>query len=55
MWITYVFGTDDTTITIENTGTQAYTISQVKIDPKIQFTNGNPQLENRLLINFDSD
>lgn len=55
VWISYAFGPDDTTITIQNAAEQTYTVSQVTIDPNIVFTNGNPQLQNRLIINFDGN
>lgn len=55
VWAIYTFGSNDTSITIQNkTAEQTYTVSEVTIDPSITFAN-NPTLKNKLVVDFGDE
>lgn len=54
VWSFYTFGSNDTSITIQNSGEQTYTIAEVTIDPTITFAS-NPPLKDKLIVNFGDD
>lgn len=56
VWIIYQFDSTDTTIQIDNKGTQTYTVSQIAIDPTITFDNPSKSpLGNRLVVKFEDE
>ena len=52
VWTFYKFGPNDTTLTLQNTSEQTYSIAEITIDPDITLTN-NPSLGNRMIVKFE--
>ena len=52
VWPHYQFSDNDTTITLQNTKEQTYSIAEITIDPNIKMVN-NPDLGNRMIVKFD--